>query len=107
MNTAPDALSPKQQRAFDLALQGLSVGEVAKRCQVTRQTVNEWRNQNMVFMEALQNQRERLREYQMDRMNALVDEGLEVLHGALRRENENTRHLISQSNDIFLFKALG
>ena len=91
MNTAPDALSPKQQRAFDLALQGLSVGEVAKRCQVTRQTVNEWRNQNMAFMEALQNQRELLRAYQMDRLNALVDEGLEALRGALHSENENTR----------------
>ena len=84
-------LTVKQSQALELALQGMSDGEIGKRCQVTRQTVNEWRNQNMAFMEALQSQRELLREIQMDRLNALVDEGLEALRGALHSDNENTR----------------
>ena len=77
-------LTVKQIKALELALQGMSDGEIGKRCQVTRQTVNEWRNQNMAFMEALQNQRELLRTYQMDRLNALVDEGLEAFRSKLR-----------------------
>ena len=84
-------LTLKQTQALELALQGMSDGEIGKRCQVARQTVNAWRNQNMAFMEELERQRERLREYQMDPLNALLDDALEALRGALHSQNENTR----------------
>ncbi len=84
-------LDPQQTKALEMMLTGRTDSDIAARVGVTRQTVNEWRNQNMAFMEALQSQRELLREIQMDRLNALVDEGLEALRGALHSDNENTR----------------
>lgn len=91
MNTAPDALNPKQQRALDLALQGLSDLQIARSLKVTRQTIYNWRSHNMAFAQALERQRDLLREYQMDRLNALLDDALQALRGSLHSENENTR----------------
>lgn len=62
MNTNPDQLNSKQQRALELVVRGLIDLEVARRVKVSCQTVNEWRNQNFAFMEELDVRRKMLRE---------------------------------------------
>ena len=45
-----EKLNEKQEMAIELALTGMSDGEIAKRVKVSRQWVNTWRNHSTVFI---------------------------------------------------------
>jgi len=91
MTNEPKDMNAKQEKALELALAGMSDGEIARRVKVARQTVNEWRNQNEAFREALAARRQALRERHMDALNELAGEAIAAAREALRSPNENTR----------------
>ncbi len=78
-----EKLNEKQELAIELALTGMSDGEIAKRVKVSRQWVNTWRNHNTVFIDALAERRRTLRERHQDSIIGLVDKAIEVMRAAL------------------------
>ncbi len=91
MREESKGLTIKQARALELTLKGMSDLEVARRVKVSRQTVNEWRNQNLAFMEMLDTRRKLAREQHMDSLNELIEEAVTAARGALHSQNEVTR----------------
>ena len=91
MTDTHKALSIKQTQALELTLLGMSDLEVAKRLKITRQTVNEWRNQNTAFMDELELRRKILCKQHMDSLNALVADAVGALRSALHSHSETTR----------------
>jgi len=91
MTDTHKALSIKQTQALELTLLGLSDLEVAKRLKITRQTVNEWRNQNTAFMDELEQQRKLLCKQHMNNLNALMADAVGALGSALNSHSETTR----------------
>lgn len=85
-------LTIAQENAIDLFIQGKSDREVAEAVGVTRQTVNEWRNQNAVFATALHTRRSALWAGERDRLRALVSQAVDVLAQGLESDNERMRH---------------
>jgi len=91
MTDTPKALTIKQTQALELTLQGMNDLEVAKRLKITRQTVNEWRNQNTAFMDELEQQRKLLCKQHMNSLNALMADAVGALGSALNSQNESSR----------------
>ena len=79
-----NGISDKKEAALELVMSGLTDGEVAKRVGVGRQCVNQWRNQDAVFMYELEVRRQALREKHMDSLNQLVEQAIGVLREALK-----------------------
>ncbi len=86
-----DQLNAKQQLAIELALEGLTDNQIAQRVGVSRQRVNIWRNQDVEFMQTLQERRQLLREVHLAQLLHMVGTALEVLRTAMESEDENTR----------------
>ncbi|HAF62787.1 MAG TPA: hypothetical protein DCK95_10755 [Anaerolineaceae bacterium] len=86
-----DQLNAKQQLAIELALEGLTDNQIAQRVGVSRQRVNIWRNQDVEFMQTLQERRQLLREVHLAQLLHMVGAALEVLRTAMESEDENTR----------------
>jgi len=86
-----EKLNEKQELAIELALTGMSDGEIAKRVKVSRQWVNTWRNHNTVFIDALEERRRTLRERHKDAIGGLVERAIEVLHSALEDADPRVR----------------
>ncbi len=77
--------------AIELALTGMSDGEIARRVKVSRQWVNTWRNHNTVFIDALEERRRMLRERNKDAVSGLVERAIEVLRSALEDADPKIR----------------
>ena len=86
-----DKLNEKQEMAIELALTGMSDGEIAKRIKVSRQWVNGWRNHNTVFIDALEERRRTLRERNQDSVIGLVEKAVEVVKNALEDADPKIR----------------
>ena len=84
-------LNDKQQLAIELALEGLTDSQIARRVGVSRQRVNIWRNQDLEFMHTLQERRQLLREVHLGQLLHMVGAALEVLRTTMQSEDENTR----------------
>lgn len=72
-------LSIDQLNAIDLLILGKNDTETAKIVGVSRQTVCDWRNNNLEFMRELSRQREALWGAAQDRLRSLVLKAVEVL----------------------------
>ena len=88
---AEERLSEKQEMAIELVLTGMSDGEIATQVKVSRQWVNKWRNQNSVFIDALEERRRVLRERQRDSINGLVEKAIAVLAEAMDGDDIKAR----------------
>ncbi len=86
-----EKLNEKQVLAVELALTGMSDGEIASRIRVSRQWVNTWRNHDTLFIDALEARRRALREKHQDSINGLVEKAIETLKNALDDEDPKTR----------------
>ena len=84
-------LRPKQHIAVNLILQGLRDQEVAEAVGVTRQTVNQWRNRDPVFIAELNRRRRTVWEEEADRVRALSYEAVSVLSGLMKSPDERVR----------------
>jgi hypothetical protein len=82
MLTQPDSsghLSTSQRLAIDELLLGKKDREVGEIVGVTRQTVNEWRNKNLLFADELARRREELFAESRGRLQALSEKAIDVL----------------------------
>ncbi len=86
-------LTQKQYNAIDAILAGATDQEAAKCCGVSRQTVNGWKNNDPEFIAELSQQRELLREMNLDKLQSIIGKALQVLdndldgdHNLFRRE---------------------
>jgi len=84
-------LTIKKEKAIELAMTGLTDGEIATQVGVSRQIINTWRNHDAGFMNALTMRRTALRELHIDRLNELVEQAIETLAEALREGEQKTR----------------
>ena len=96
-------LSVKQLNAIDLIMQGKTDGEVAKAVGVSRQTVNEWRNHQAVFVAELNGRRWELWRLQRERLCNLVKRAIDVMEQDLQGDDRKLR----QGAAIHLLKAVG
>jgi len=76
-------LSQEQQNAVEHLLQGKSDKATAEAVGVTRQTIWEWRNKNVVFIAELNLQRFEMWEGARERMKALANRALDVVETQL------------------------
>ena len=84
-------LNQKQHLAIDLAVKGLTDGEIARRVGVSRQIVNTWRNHDTMFMYELAARRQALHEKHQDKLNCLIEKSIAVLEKALDKGDEKTK----------------
>jgi hypothetical protein len=74
-----DALTVAQHNAIDLLIHGKTDGDTALAVGVTRQTVNEWRNHNPVFIAELNARRQEIYGACGERLRALVPKTIDAL----------------------------
>lgn len=84
-------LSVEQENAIDLLIQGHSDREVAEAVKVSRQTVNQWRNHDAVFVAASNARRHEIWGSQAERLRNLVSKAVDVLSEGLNAEDEKVR----------------
>ena len=88
-------LEPKQEKAVELMLAGVSDSEIAKKLKVTRQTVNYWRNKDFDFIYELQMRRNQLWEGLRDELIDLYKLAVEEVKKALKSKDPKIRAQVS------------
>ena len=63
-----EKLNKKQELAIELVMKGMTDSQIAERVGVSRQRINIWRNQDIEFMQTLQERRRVLRAVHMERL---------------------------------------
>ena len=84
-------LNNKQECAIELILKGMNDSEVAEQIGISRQCVNQWRNQDMVFIQALQERRQVLRAAHTEKLLQMVGLALDVIEEALEEGDAQTK----------------
>jgi hypothetical protein len=84
-------LSIEQENAVDLLVQGKSDREVGELVGVSRQTVTTWRNDNVVFVAALNARRQGLFGENIERLRWMLSKALDVIASGLESEDEKIR----------------
>ena len=97
-------LNVKQDNAITLILQGSTDNEVAKSIEVSRQTVNDWKNNNIFFIAELNRRRNEIWNSQLEQFRNMVARALAVLEEDLQEENERR---LRQSAAIHILKSVG
>ena len=105
--TIPDnlTLSPSQELAIDALLTGKRDREVAEIVGVTRQTINEWRNKNLLFAEELARRRREIFAETHKRLQILSEKAIDVLESNLDCDDPKTA--IKAAQLILKFAAVG
>jgi transposase len=80
-------LSDKQFRAITLIVSGKNDSEVAKTLNVTRQTVNKWKNKEHRFVAELNYQRKEVWDSHVDYLRSLLPKAVEILVKELNSED--------------------
>ena len=70
--TNAEELTPQQEAAVAMILDGKSDGEISERLKMRRQTVNEWRNHHTAFRMEVKLRREQTWETQQKKLSQLV-----------------------------------
>jgi hypothetical protein len=76
-------LSDEQQRAIPFILTGKTDREIAETIGVSRETVTRWRNENPVFIAALNHERRQLWDASRNNVHSLVRKAVSVVEHAL------------------------
>ena len=84
-------LTPQQEAAVAMVLDGKSDTEISRELKMRRQTVNEWRNHNIEFMLELKMRRDQVWEKQREKLGEAVEKALDVLIGYLEHDDEEIR----------------
>lgn len=84
-------LTPQQEAAVRMMLDGKSDGEISQTLKMRRQTINGWRNHNMEFMLELKLKREQAWERQQEKLSQAVEKALDILMEYLEHEDEVVR----------------
>ena len=86
-----EKLNGKQELALHLVLEGLTDSQIAERVGVSRQRVNIWRNQDIAFMQALEERKRVLWEIYLGQLMHMVGKAMEVVREAMDTGTEQTR----------------
>jgi len=86
-----DMLTMRQEQALEMMLEGVSDGDIAQKIGVTRQTVNNWRNNDYHFRFMLSQRRLQVWEKRRDEMADLYQEAMTVVRKELKSRNAKTR----------------
>lgn len=81
-------LSIEQQNAIDLLITGKSDGETAKLVGVARQTVWNWRNNDILFYTELNKRRQDLWSANLERIRSLAIDALDVVAEDLQQTDD-------------------
>ena len=81
-------LTPQQEIAIEMVMEGKTDLEISKRLKMCRQTINEWRNHNMDFIFELQRRREQTWEKRRDKLSRVVDKAFDILIKNLDNKDE-------------------
>jgi hypothetical protein len=84
-------LTPQQEIAVEMMMDGKTDLEISKKLKMRRQTINEWRNHNMDFIFELQLRRSQVWEKQRDKMSHAVDKAFDILIKNLDNKDEKIR----------------
>ena len=95
-------LSIQQKNAIDLLIVGQTDGEVAKTIGVSRQTINQWKNQDAVFVAEMNRKRKNIWECQQERLRSVVEKSIDVLIEDMSGDDLKLR----QSAAIHILKAV-
>ena len=99
-----EKLNEKQQRAIQLLLVGQSDQQVAETVGVTRQTVNQWKSRDPVFVARMNREKEELWQSYRQKLRSVVGQAIDVLvDDSLDVENRNLR----QTAAVHLLKSVG
>lgn len=104
--TIPDKfrqLSQPQMNALALIMEGKSDRVVAESIGVSRQTVNEWRNRDVIFIAALNKERVELWTEARERLKSLTGQAVDVLGRQLESSDPKialaaARHILQVNN---------
>jgi len=96
-------LSIEQENAIELLITGKSDREVAEVCGLSRQTVNDWKNNNARFIAELNRRRAALWESDLDWLRSLVSSSISILAEDLQGENKKARREAA----IHILRAVG
>jgi transcriptional regulator with XRE-family HTH domain len=96
-------LSQQQMNAIGLIMEGKSDRAVAEAVGVTRQTVNEWRNRDVIFIAALNKERQDLWREARERLKSLTGQAVDVLGRQLESNDPKialaaARHILQVNN---------
>ena len=97
-------LSQKQYNVMDAILDGATDQETAKRCGVSRQTVNVWKNNDAEFREVLNQRRQELWETHLDQLRAMIGAAVQTLADDLAYNNGL---MYKRESAIHVLKAVG
>ena len=95
-------LSIQQKNAIDLLIVGQTDGEVAQTIGVSRQTINQWKNQDAVFVAEMNRKRKNIWECQQERLRSVVEKSIDVLIEDMSGDDLKLR----QSAAIHILKAV-
>jgi len=96
-------LTQQQMNAIGLIMEGKSDRAVAEAVGVTRQTVNEWRNRDIIFIAALNKERIELWREARERLKSLTGQAVDVLGRQLESSDPKValaaaRHILQVNN---------
>ena len=96
-------LTQQQMNAIGLIMEGKSDRAVAEAVGVTRQTVNEWRNRDIIFIAALNKERIELWTEARERLKSLTGQAVDVLGRQLESSDPKValaaaRHILQVNN---------
>lgn len=97
-------LTPIQQRAIALLLQGKSQTEIARELNIDRTTLWNWRTKDPVFTAELNKAQAELYERAVSRLYSLTTKALETLEGILEKSNDEQAKIKVAS---FILKSVG
>lgn len=84
-------LNQNQLNAIEMLLQGRTDGEVAEAVDVSRQTVNEWKNHDPNFIAEINHRRQILWECQVERLRGLLSGAVDVLESDFQSSDPKDR----------------
>ena len=90
-------LSEQQLNAVEYILQGMSDRVVAEKCNVTRQTIWEWRNRDPLFIAALNQRRQEVWAGSRERLKNLATKALDVFERSLDNEDPKIQLVAAQT----------
>jgi hypothetical protein len=90
-NLFQNELTPQQEIAIEMMMDGKTDLEISKKLKMRRQTINEWRNHNMDFICELQLRRNQVWEKQRDKMSQAVDKAFDILIKNLDNKDEKIK----------------
>lgn len=97
-------LNIKQENAIDLLLIGKTDKETAQEVGVSRQTVNDWRNNDSLFEAELNRRRKEVWGSQLERLRNLLAQAVVVLEEDLQTTDERR---LRQSAAVHVLKSVG